>query len=101
MHALVLIKKRRYWPKGVLGDAIDQKLRDASISETVAIRGSINNIEYHLFLIKDKDHIMELLTTCSSLSVGNNVIESVRHDVNNTNPNQHNTLTITANAAMK
>ena len=72
---------------------MDLKLKDASIGDTTVIRGSIDGIPCHLFMMKDKDYVVKLMTTCGSLSVANKAIDSVRYITNESNNNQRQRIT--------
>ena len=68
---------------------MEEITRYKNINKTAVIKGLINCIEYYLFMIKDKDHIIKLISTYSSLSIRDNITKSVRYMISNTNPNQY------------
>ena len=53
------------------------KLRDKAVSEAPAIKGKLYDIEYHLFVMKDKDCIAKLMATDGSLPAQDGAKESV------------------------
>ena len=61
---------------------MNTKSQDTIVSEMAAIKGNISNIEYHLFITKDRDYIIKLITLYSSLLVRDNTNESVWYVVN-------------------
>ena len=58
--------------KGASGVVLDEKLKDASISKTTAIKRRPNEVLYHLFTMKDKDYVIKLMATYSLLNTQNN-----------------------------
>ena len=49
VFAGALIKKRRYWPKHVPGDAIDAHFEGKEVGSTDALKGTIDNLPYNIF----------------------------------------------------
>ena len=58
---------------------MENKLKDASVGETAAIKGKLDDVDYHLFMMKDKDHVVKLMTTYGSSLVEDGTEDSVRH----------------------
>jgi hypothetical protein len=53
-----VIKKRRYWPKHVSGDAMDAYMNaNYGIGECNAITGVLNGTNYNLFAMKDVSRV--------------------------------------------
>ena len=67
VYASALIKKRRYWPKHVPGDALDARLRTEQIGKFDAVKGKKDGIDYHYFIQKDKDYTIKLMSTYGAL----------------------------------
>ena len=55
LYAGALIKKRRYWPTLVPGDAIDEHFADKAVGAVDAITGVLDNVNYKLFGMKEPD----------------------------------------------
>jgi len=63
VFASALIKKRRYWPKYIDGDAIKTHFEEAEVGSADALRGSLDNIDFHVFAMKEPDYTMMLMST--------------------------------------
>ena len=55
VFATALMKKGRFWPKSVPGEAMENNLRDKAVGKIAAMKGKLDNADYHLFMIKDKE----------------------------------------------
>ena len=62
-----VIRKRRYWPKHVPGPAIEAHFGSMKIGETDSIKGQLDGIPYDLFVMKDVDYTMKLMSTYGAL----------------------------------
>ena len=78
IYATAVIKKRRYWPRYVAGDVIDDHMKEKKIGETSSVRGILDRIPYNIFAMKEPDYIMKLMSTYGSLVVKGNVKNNVR-----------------------
>jgi hypothetical protein len=67
IFASAVIKKRRYWPKYVPGDDMDRHMEGKPIGSTDSLHGTLDGIPYDLFIMKDKDYNMKLMSTYGSL----------------------------------
>ena len=74
-----LIKKCRYWPKGVPGEIMDERMTGKGIGNTDAISGKLDGMDYNLFMMKDKDHTVKLMSTYGKLEVQNDAKDSFQH----------------------
>jgi hypothetical protein len=63
VYAAALIKKRRYWPKWIQGDAIDNYFADKDVGEVDALPGVLDNVPFHVFAMKEPDYVMKLMST--------------------------------------
>jgi len=52
VYAGALIKKRRYWPKFIKGDAMDSRMKDDAVGTTRVVKGLMDNIEYYVFNLR-------------------------------------------------
>ena len=62
-----LIKKRRYWPKGVPSEDILWHIQDKEVGDVDAVQGSIRGNSQHIMAIKDPDYVMLTMTTYGTL----------------------------------
>ena len=67
IFAAALIKKRRYWPKFVPGDAIISHFVGKEIGKSDALQGEMDGIRFHLVGMKEPDYVMMFMTTYGTL----------------------------------
>ena len=67
IYAHALIKKRRYWPKHVPGDAIIEHFNNKEVGETDAILGELDGVQFYLYGMKKPDYIMQIMSTYRTL----------------------------------
>ena len=67
IYAHAVIKKRRYWPKHVPGDAIIEHFNNKQVGETDAIRGELDGVPFYLYGMKEPDYIMQIMSTYGTL----------------------------------
>jgi hypothetical protein len=79
VYASALIKKRRYWPKDVNGDAIASYFDDKDVGHSDALPGEIDGVRYHLFCMKEPDYVMSLMSTYGTTSAKAEQPETKRH----------------------
>ena len=63
VFAGALIKKRRYWPKHVPGDMIDEYFKDKDVGEVDSLKGILDNVHYDIFCMKEPDYVMKIMST--------------------------------------
>ena len=69
VFASALIKKRRYWPRYVPGDAINEKMKDKKVGECDSLNGVLNGQNYDIFCLKEPDYVMKVMSTYGGLVV--------------------------------
>ena len=69
VYAGALIKKRRYWPKHVPGDLIDEYFKDKEVGETDSLHGTFDGVKYNFFCMKEPDYAMKVMSTYGGLLV--------------------------------
>jgi len=69
VYAGALIKKRRYWPKHVPGDATDRYFQDKEVRSFDALCGYMNCMPYQIFCMKEPECAMKIMATYSELTV--------------------------------
>jgi len=67
VFASAVIKKRRYWPKHVPGDEINRIMNDKELGATDSVKGTLKDVEYNIFCMKDKDWVMKMMCTYGGL----------------------------------
>ena len=63
MFASALIKKRKYCPKYIDGDAIDAHFEHKPVGPTGSIPGKMHGVTFHICAMKDPDYVMKLMST--------------------------------------
>ena len=69
VFASALIKKRRYWPRYVPGDAINKKMKDKKVGECDSLKGVLDGQNYDIFCLKEPDYVMKVMSTYGGLVV--------------------------------
>lgn len=83
VFASALIKKRRYWPRYVDGDAIDARMANKAVGECDALHGTIDGTGYALFAMKEPDYTMKIMSTYGGLIVKDGERDSIRTTAGN------------------
>jgi len=63
LYAGALIKKRRYWPTLVPGEAMDARFAGKAVGDVDQITGVMENVNYKLFGMKEPDYVMKMMAT--------------------------------------
>eukprot|EP00986_Skeletonema_menzelii_P014601 scaffold9796_cov108-Skeletonema_menzelii.AAC.1 len=63
VFAGALIKKRRYWPKYVPGQAMAQWFADKAVGSLGCISGVLNNCKYTIWAMKEPNYVMKIMAT--------------------------------------
>ena len=69
VYSLALIKKCCYWQKEIPRKVIDERMVDKLISATDTISGKLEGVDYNLFIMKDKDFTIKLMSAYGKLDV--------------------------------
>jgi hypothetical protein len=80
LFGCVLIKKQRYWPAGVPGDAM-QQLFDAdgvNVGDNHAIAGRMDEVAYNFWGVKESDYVMRMMSLGGPLAAYETCKEAVR-----------------------
>ena len=51
--AAAVIKKRRYWPRYVAGEAIDTHMASKDVGETDSVQGKLDDVPYNIFCLNE------------------------------------------------
>ena len=62
-----LIKKRKYWPKLIKGAKIDMAMISNEIGTTASINGTLDNIKYNIFCLKQPAYVCKRMSTYGGL----------------------------------
>lgn len=68
VYSTSVVKKKRYWPKGIDGDRMDNELRDEPIGTAKCLRGEYDGEPFHLGGLRDSKHTLKLATTHGAMS---------------------------------
>jgi hypothetical protein len=63
VFASALIKKRRYWPKYIRGDDINNHFQGKEVGCTEGWAEELQNESFHVFALKDVDYVMSLMSS--------------------------------------
>jgi hypothetical protein len=62
-----LIKKRRFWPRYIAGDAINAHMATKSVGDSTAGEGSLDDTHYNVWCMREPDYTMKIMGTASGL----------------------------------
>jgi hypothetical protein len=68
VYAGAVIKKRRYWPKHIPGDAIDLHMDKKDIGAAASLTGKLDGVNYTVFAMKEPDYTSKIMATYGSLA---------------------------------
>ena len=63
VFAGALIKKRRYWPALVPGNAIDRKFEALDVGDATSVKGSYEGVPYNIWCMKDVGYVTKIMGT--------------------------------------
>ena len=71
VYAAALVKKRKYWPKGVPGDAIDKYFSDKDVThvdilEAITEEGPVGKA-FNIFCFREPEYVMKIMATWMTL----------------------------------
>jgi hypothetical protein len=80
LFGFALIKKRRYWPAGVPGDAMQSFFDEdgVNVGDNHAISGTMDGVPYNLWGMKEPDYVMRMMATGEPMSALESCKETVR-----------------------
>ena len=70
VYSAALIKKRKYWPKGVPGEAMQSHFDEegVQVGDFDAIQGVLDGTTYNLWGMKEPDYVMRMMATGGPLA---------------------------------
>jgi hypothetical protein len=80
LFACAVIKKRRYWPAYVPGEAINAKVTELGlgVGEWLAISGKLSGEDYFLWALKEPSYVMKMMATGGPLLPNESCAEQKR-----------------------
>jgi hypothetical protein len=63
VYAAAVIKKHRYWPKYIDGDAVAAHFEGKDIGSFDVLPGKLEDIPFGIFAMKEPDYVMSLMAT--------------------------------------
>ena len=67
VYASALIKKQKYWPKYIKGDAIRDHFTAKNVGDCDSWKGSMEEVPFHVYAMKEPDYIMSLMSTYGTI----------------------------------
>jgi hypothetical protein len=68
LHGGALIKKRRYWPKYILGEIIKAHFAEKQVGEVDCWNGTLNEQAVTVFCFKEPDYVMSIMSTYGTVN---------------------------------
>jgi hypothetical protein len=69
LYACAVIKKRRFWPYLVPGEAMDRWFDEREMGESAGISGKLDGEDYFLWGLKEPSYVMKMMATGGPLIV--------------------------------
>ena len=67
LFGAALIKKRRYWPENIKGDAIDAHFASKEVGNVDTVKQVEYGVDYCVSFMKEPDYVMKLMTKYGTL----------------------------------
>ena len=78
VFAHAVIKKRRYGPKYIPGDEIEEHMKEKKFGEVDCLKGTLDNEPYNVYCMKEPDYVMKLMATYGSLTHHDGETKNIR-----------------------
>ena len=62
VYTSALIKKRKYWPKYIKGDAIRDCFNNKNVGDCDSWKGTMEEVPFHVYAMKEPDNVMSLMS---------------------------------------
>ena len=69
VFAHAVIKKRKYWPKYIEGDAIDKEMATKDVGSVGVLSGKLDNVDFTIFSMKEPAFNMKMMSTYGDVDV--------------------------------
>ena len=77
LFAAAVIKKWRYWPKHIDGEAINTKLRNEPVGTQTALPGVLDGVRFRIFCLKEQEYTMMIMSTYGTMEEKSETIRSI------------------------
>ena len=67
VYSSAVIKKRRYWPKYIDGEDIDQHFQTKEVGQCDSLPGNLSGKAFSIFCMKEENYKMKLMATYGAL----------------------------------
>jgi Transposase IS4 len=67
VYSSAVIKKRRYWPKCIVGEGINQHFQTTEVGQCDSLPGTLSVKAFSIFCIKEENYTMKLMDTYGAL----------------------------------
>ena len=67
IYSSAVIKKRRYWPKYIDGEGIDQQFQTEKVGQCDSLPGTLSGKAFSIFCMKEENYTMKLMDTYGAL----------------------------------
>ena len=91
VYSCALIKKRKFWPKGVPGEAMQSHFDGMNVGDCDAIQGVMEGTTYNLWGMKEPDYVMRMMATGGPLDA-NDSCRTASHRWNEAGVEVHRTF---------
>lgn len=79
VFASIMVKKRKYWPRGINGNAISEHMKEKPVGSVDALPGVKANQNFNVFCMKDPEYVTTLMATFGALDeVEGNKAKAIR-----------------------
>jgi hypothetical protein len=91
VYAAAFVKKRRYWPKNIMGDEITDHFGNKQVGDVDARIGTLHNTPFYVFAMKELEYTTKMMSTHFKY----------HHMVDDHNSQRHSPLSLEATGATK
>jgi hypothetical protein len=67
VFAAAVVKKRKYWPKFIDGEAVKLHFQEKAVGDTDCLNGNLNNVPFHVMGLKEAPYVMTMMSTYGTL----------------------------------
>ena len=67
VYSSAVIKKRRYWPKYIDGEGIDQHFQTKEVGQCDSLPGTLSGKSFSIFCMKEENYTMKLMAMYGAL----------------------------------
>ena len=67
VYSSAVINMRRYWPKYIDGEGIDQHFQTKEVGQCDSVPGTLSGKSFSIFFMKEENYTMKLMATYGAL----------------------------------